>query len=155
MKKMLIAILIVVVLVFSGTYVVYALDYKGNYNVTVRFLAQTEDATEFSVSGFSVSSEPTDMVDCWDLLKGAGGPNPDNLPPLDTIYYVYVEAKRAGVIEGGVIAFFNVSADSSAEFGTVLKNLEPGEYDFRVYVKYDLTDQIVYDYTFTDRTVGA
>jgi len=70
MNKMAKWLVIGLVLVLAGTYAIYVLDYRGNYNVTAKVKLSVDTSGTVAVSEFSTSCAPTSPVQFWDLFKG-------------------------------------------------------------------------------------
>ena len=90
MKRLLKILAVAVVLVLVGTYVIYVLDYKGNYNVSTTVTLNVDSTGGISLTEFDYAVEPTSIVQFWDLFKqGAGGFG-------DTSYKIYFELNQSG-----------------------------------------------------------
>ena len=63
---------IVVVLVLAGTYVAYAMLYRGNFNLTVKVTLNVSAERSLAFSDFSAVSTPTGMMQFWEQMKGSG-----------------------------------------------------------------------------------
>lgn len=72
MKRMLKILAIIVVVALAGTYAMYAMWYRGNYNLTVKVQLNVSSERELVFSEFTSSSEPTDALEFWNQLKGGG-----------------------------------------------------------------------------------
>lgn len=139
MRKSIVVLAVIVALVFIIPYVVYATDYKGNYNVTVTNSASLDLSGVFSATTPTVSSEPTSSWDFWDLLKSHSRP--------DARYAVYLEVIRSGQIVGSGLVALALDLGTSADVIAVAENVSPGEADVRLYFVDIITMTIVYDKT--------
>lgn len=131
--------------VLAVPYVVYALDYRGNYNVAVAFTANRDLAGVFSVSAVDFISEPTEAWDFWDIMKGHSGGG-DKGPG----YQIYCEAFRSGALIGFETTAMLLDDGETQDQTITLMNLAPGQASFRLYIVEILTDTTVYDRTFEE-----
>ena len=70
MKRRYLILIGIVVGILLGSYVVYALEYKGDYNVNIKFdLVVSSVLTEVQIMNINVTQEPTTYVDFWDIFK--------------------------------------------------------------------------------------
>lgn len=90
MKKILKILAIALVLVLAGTYAIYALDYKGNYNTTVIVTLNIDDNGNPALVEFIYDSAPTSAVQFWDLFRGSA----DDIG--DASYKIYFELNQSG-----------------------------------------------------------
>jgi hypothetical protein len=144
-KKLYAAIAVVLVIVIGVPYAVYAFDYAGNYNVQVAFTANVDLTSAFSVSAMTVSCEPTEAWDFWDILKGHGTDRPDNG------YQVYLEITRSSLLVGYGITAFRLDDSQSIEVTIRALDVPPGEAQVRLYIEDVMTSTIVYDRTVTEQ----
>ncbi len=72
MKGLLKILAIVIVLALAGTYIIYALEYRGNYNLDVSVNLNVSADRTISLTEFISSSSPTDALQFWEQLKGGG-----------------------------------------------------------------------------------
>jgi len=128
-------IAIIVVVLLAGTYAIYALDYKGNYNLTASVRLNISDSGVFlvvdSLTEFSYDSEPTSVVQFWDLFRG-GGHGPTRLP---NTYLMTWELDNAG--STGLRTYFTVDLverGESAVFNAHFDNEPPGTGTLKIIV---------------------
>jgi len=141
MRLRTLVLVVIIVLVFVIPYSVYAMDYKGNYNVSVTTRASVDSLGAFSATTPQIDCDATDMWDFWGLLKGHGTDRPDYG------YMVYLEITRAGVLVGFDVTTIRLNATESIDIILTADNVSPGEADVRVYFVDVMTDTIVYDKT--------
>ena len=63
-------LIVIVVLVLGGTYVLYALEYKGNYNVNLQYAVNVDDVGNVAVSNFEYTCTPTEYTQWWETGRG-------------------------------------------------------------------------------------
>ena len=139
-----IIIAVAVVLLIGVPYAVYALEYRGNYNVTVSFTASSEILGELTITEVSITSEPTDVMQLWDQLKS------HNLDERGYGYQIYLEITVTGQLIGTGITAMLVNAGETQDQTVTALNVRPGEASVRIYIEDILLDNIVYDQTFEE-----
>jgi hypothetical protein len=118
MNRWLKILAIIVVIAVAGTYGMYAMLYKGNYNVGVSVKLSVSSERAISLSDFTYSSSPTDALQFWEQMKGSG----DSATTGYIIYWDFdnawsVHVTRCTVLPGESIVlthtFSNVEAGAS------------------------------------------
>jgi len=146
MRRLWKALLVVAVLAVVGTYVIYALDYQGNYNTTVSMTVSADPSTlaNLYVTEFKVSSEPTSPVQFWDLFRGGHTP-----PPW--AYEMYVELNKSGAstTESPGSILFPPGDNGPQIISVEFKNVSPGSATIRVYIVNTQMQAIIYDHTYS------
>jgi hypothetical protein len=126
MKRILKILAIVVVLVLAGTYGIYLLDYKGNYNLNVQVQVNLDDNGGVSFSQFSSDSEPTSVVQFWDVFRA--GHSDD---PTTRTYKVVMVLNQSG--ESVTIMANLLIANGESKMATdTFENVPVGEYSLTV-----------------------
>ena len=144
MRKGIVLLVVAIALVFIIPYVVYASDYKGNYNVTVTNSASLDLAGAFSATTPYISSEATSAWDFWDTFKSHSRP--------DARYNVFLEITRSGEIVGSDLAALELDLGQTGEVVLVAENVSPGQADVRVYFVDLITMTTIFDKT-TQETI--
>jgi len=139
---------IVVVLVLAGTYVIYALEYKGNYNSTASMTVSAAPSTlpNLYVTEFKVTSEPTSPVQFWDLLTS----RPPGTPSWE--YTLYAELNESGVRVGDVQSLpiiFPPGRTGPQSISVEFKNISPGSATIHVYIINAAMQTSVFDHTYS------
>jgi len=138
MKRILKILAIVVVVILAGTYVIYASEYQGNYNVTAKVTLSMDMYGTPTISAFSSSNKATSPVQFWDLFKGHGLPENTSMYSIyytmalssNTIQGVTVGKSYQGVVISSVTEY---GTSSTSEFG--VSNVEPGIYTMSLTLK--------------------
>lgn len=73
MRRWIKILAIIAVLALVGTYAVYAVEYKGNYNLTVSVKLSISSERAVSLTEFTSSSSETEPLEFWNQLKSGGG----------------------------------------------------------------------------------
>ena len=148
MRRILKIIAIIVVLLMAGTYTVYALEYKGNYNVSASITVNISPAGNFveveSLSDFTYDSEPTSPVQFWDLFRGTEGGGGHGHKALTGDYLVTWTFKKEGTGDRTFFSVDNVPRGQSQVFKMFMDNEPPGHGTLTITVKNDLTGYIVH-----------
>ena len=120
MSKKLKWIAIAIALVLGGTYAIYSLEYKGNYNLDASFTLNVDQYGNVAIAEFSYDIDETGMMQFWDQLKGRGTPEGTEN------YIVWWTLNQSGELttvnaNSGIIAY-----GESGICSIDMDNLEPG-----------------------------
>jgi len=151
---------VVVVALVGLTYGVYALEYRGNYDVTVTFVLSQPVLGQPQVTNVAFTSEPTSTLAFWDGLRGHGGGG-----GITIGYIIAVElSRKTGAIDstGAEISevvgfqrmgwqFDDTTTEYDVEMG--IGNMPPGEATARIYITSAPMMTIVFDHSY-DLVVG-
>ena len=148
MRKLWKIILIVAVFALVGTYVIYALEYQGNYNCTASMMvsADTSTLTNLYVTEFKVTSEPTSPVQFWDVFTS----RPPGTPSWE--YTLYAELNQSGVRVGDVQSLpiiFPPGRTGPQSISVEFKNISPGSATIHVYIINAAMQTSVFDHTYS------
>ncbi len=138
MKRILKILAIIVVLILVGTYIIYALEYQGNYNVTAKVNLAVDMYGTPTLSGFSSSTNPTSPVQFWDLFKG------HSIADNESAYLLYytlsltsstIQGVAIGKTYQGVVGSGAIEYGSSHTTEVNIFNVESGLYTLSLTVK--------------------
>ena len=117
---------IVVVLVLAGTYAMYAMFYRGNYNVDVSVKLNVSAERGISLSDFTSSSSSTDALQFWEQLSVGNGDS------ATTGYIIYWDLDSAWSVHTTTCT---VSPDDSIVLTHTFSNVEAGETTLTITVR--------------------
>ena len=152
MKKKWMAALVALGLFIAIPVAVYAADYAGEYDLTIKLEVVSADFADAQVTSFEATSEPMGVMTFWsDLLKGW---NPDSIEELGN-YTVFVEVTQGSDVDtqsqSDYILFKAgtrlVEPSEPVPFTFEFHEKRAGEADVRVYIEYVYTATVVFDYT--------
>ena len=127
MRKILKILAIVVVLVLAGTYLIYVLDYKGNYNLATTITLNIDDTGSISLTEFDYDVEPTSAIQFWDLFRGGGS------EPGEATYKVYWELNYSGISRTERV-YRTLAPGESAVLDTQFNNIPAGDASLKITV---------------------
>ncbi len=130
-----------IALLIGVPYSVYAMQYRGEYEVSVSMFVNYVRTGEVSVTELEVVSEPMDMMSFFDVLKS------HNKAAIRANYSVFAELNCSGDDMRTETTYLIVTLDSSVPVSLTFYEVPPGTAQLRVYVVWNLLDQTVYDYT--------
>ena len=146
MKMKLTALAIAVGLFFAIPVAVYATDYEGEYDLTVKLSVASSEYADAQVVSFETESEPMEIMSLWtNLLKGRGGSTIGNFT-----VYVFVHQDTTGYdseTQSAVILYSASGLGDPVDFTFEFHEKAPGETTVRVYIMHVYTDTKVYDNT--------
>ncbi len=119
MNRWLKIVAIIVVLVLAGTYAMYAMVYKGNYNLDVSVKLNVSSERSIALTEFASSSSPTNMLQFWDQLKGSGDSATDG--------YIVSWQLTQGTDTTSLITRCLVSTGESKVLDQTFSNVNPGD----------------------------
>ena len=148
MKMKLTALAIAVGLFFAIPVAVYATDYQGEYDLTVKLTVVSNEYADAQVVSFETESDPMEVMSLWaNLLKGKGGNTIGNFT-----VYVDVWQEATGYdsrSESAIILYSSTGPGDPVDFTFEFHEKVPGETTVRVHIMHIYTATVVYDYTWT------
>jgi hypothetical protein len=136
MKKLLKWVVIGVVVVLAFTYAMYALEYKGNYNLSVTVPIHS-DSGDVTASTIAVDSDDTSVLQFWDKFSLGGDAGTG-------FYTVYCQLNVSGDTTTHSTSF-DIAADQSLAVKFTFDNIEPGQGSVRVYIVEQATQTKTFD----------
>lgn len=129
MKRWLKILAIGVVLAVAGTYAIYAMEYKGNYNLTASFTLNVDQYGGVAIAGFTYDSEPTGMAQFWEQFKGHSAGDEA------AAYMVYWELNQSGVKTTFITSSGVIDYGTSKVMSLKADNLDPGTGAIKVTIR--------------------
>lgn len=131
-----------VVAILAVSYMVFATDYQGKYNVDIAFTVSSETAGEVDILDFSATFEEMDALSMFDQLRTPSKTS------LYGPYQVFVEFNQSGEVE--TLDQLISTTISEPTYGVVFDFTEknPGEANIRIYVVYEISNSIIFDKTY-------
>ena len=146
MRRMFKILAIVIVLMVAGTYAIYALEYKGNYNVKAKVTVKYVAEGDVDVTGFTTTVAPTSVVQFWDLFKGHGQSGSEY---RYAIYLTmnYSNGKQVTNLQGFFMT--GLGTITSQVLESNFYNVSPGQATIWVKIVYTLTNTVTFQKTYS------
>jgi hypothetical protein len=144
MKRIVKWVVIALVVLLGFTYVMYAWDYQGNYNLSVTVPVHGgSDGTTVSASSITTESSPTSIWQFWSSLEAARGTGAG-------LYAVYCEYDWGDSVQHRA---FDIVSGQDLMFTFEFKNVQPGQTNVHVYILDQTLNTKLYDHNW-EVTVG-
>jgi hypothetical protein len=146
MPRMLKAVIVVAALLIAVPLAVYAVDYAGEYELTLTFDVVSPSYADAEVRGFNASWEEMQPLSFYDvLLKGRGGTTLCNF----TVLVAVMQGTDVQTQTENALVFYPISDAGTAHFDFRFFELQPGETGITIYIEHVYTDAVVYENTWT------
>jgi len=120
MRRVWMILLVAAILILGGSYVLYALQYEGKYNLSTELTVSVDVDGGVAISGFTYDCDEVTYGDFWAMFKGhSSGDVSDDY----TIYYTLNQSGARTTWTQSV----TIDYGGSAEVRMTMKNLAPGE----------------------------
>jgi hypothetical protein len=136
MKKLLKWAVVGIVIILAFTYAMYALEYKGNYNLSVTVPVHS-DSGDVLGSTIATDSEGTSVLQFWDKFSLGGDAGTG-------FYTVYCQLNISGTITTDSMNF-DIASGETLAFRFTFDNIAPGQGNVRVYIIDQTTQTKTYD----------
>lgn len=131
---------IVAVIVLAGSYVLYAWNYQGHYNVETQLTLNVDDNGNVAIAGFEYDCEEVGYDDFWGLFKG------HTVEEGFTGYMIYYELNQSGV-KSTHIGNEVIENGASVVVLQHMYNLEPGDASVKISIR-DVHNTVLTEHTY-------
>ena len=131
---------IVAVIVLAGSYILYAWNYQGNYNVTTQLNLNVDDNGNVAIAGFEYDCEEVGYDDFWGSFRG------HTIDEGFTGYMIYYELNQSGA-KSTLIGNEVIENGASAVVLQHMDNLAPGVASVKISIM-DVHNTLLTEHTY-------